>query len=51
MTTMKKTYQTPSIKVVKIDSTDIICTSPTNMRLFNSNDDVDPDADYDFEAL
>lgn len=47
---MEKTYQKPSIEVVE-GCTEIICTSPSTLKLFNGNDAVDSEADYDFEAL
>lgn len=45
---MKKEYKKPSIKVVELESIDIICTSPdtpTPTSLW------DEDADADYEAL
>lgn len=31
----KKTYKQPSMKVIEVESLDIICTSTTTLNLFN----------------
>lgn len=45
---MKKIYKQPVIKVIKLDSTDIICTSP---NYDNTPRWIDNDASSDYESL
>lgn len=46
----KKTYKQPSLKVVQLDNTDIICTSLTGFRINENEVDFYDDHDHEIDT-